>query len=331
MRLLNKTLKPIGSLNDPEGFGCLGEKYLHDLAVKNGSPQTIENKHQELIRFVDWCSIRSIECPAGLTLKMAEGYQKHLHHYRKDDGKPLSITTQRGRLTIIKMFYRWLVKTHYLPYSPWENIELPKLPKQLPKAVFSEQEVEKVLQQADVNTPVGLRDRAIMETLYSTGIRRKELLSLQINDVDRFRGLVRINEGKGQKDRIIPIGERALYWIGLYLTESRPELVNDINEQTLFISHFGSPLSRSTLTERLRDFIVAAGIDKPGSVHVFRHTTATLMLENGADIRHIQAMLGHEDLSTTQVYTHVAVTHLKDVHRQTHPAKLKGKRKQSLH
>lgn len=313
---------PIAALNALESFACLGEKYLNTLAVNHGSLQTIANKRSELTRFADWCLVRSLERPDQLTQTMAEGYQNHLYHHRKIDGKPLTIGTQRGRMTIVKTFYRWLVKANYLHYSPWENVEFPSLPRQLPRAVLSEEEMEKVLLQPDLNTPVGLRDRAMMETLYSTGVRRNEILNIKTHDLDRYRGLLRINQGKGNKDRIIPIGDRALHWIESYLDQSRPELVKRVSEETLFISHFGKMLSRTQLTKRLGAYVRQTGLGKPGSVHIFRHTTATLMLENGADIRHIQALLGHEDLSTTQIYTHVAITHLKDVHSKTHPARL---------
>ncbi len=312
---------PLAALNDPEGFGVLGEKYFQALAVNNRSPKTIEAKRMDLRRFVAWCEVRDITRPSELTKATAEAYQRHLHHHRKEDGKPLSVGTQRHRITVVKMLYRWLVNAGYLPHSPLEAIELPKLPKQLPKAILSVEEIEQVLSQPDIETPTGLRNRAMMEVLYSTGIRRAELLDLQLQDVDAARGLLRVNQGKGQKDRIIPIGERALKWIARYLDDGRPELVKRVSESILFISwHFGGRMHESTLTGALREYVKQAGIDKPGSVHIFRHSTATLMLENGADIRHIQALLGHEDLSTTQIYTQVAITHLKDVHQKTHPA-----------
>jgi len=318
------SLPSLAALTNPEGFGVLGEKYFQALAVSNASPKTIDGKRMILKRFVAWCEVRDIHKPSDLTKNTAERYQKHLHHHRKVDNKPLSVGTQRLNITTVKMFYRWLVKAGYLAHSPLEAIELPKLPKQLPKAVLSAEEVEQVIKQADIEVPTGLRDRAMMETLYSTGIRRAELLNLKIHDVDRSRGLVRITQGKGQKDRIIPIGERALQWIGRYLDDARPELVTKVSEEALFLSwHFGKRIAESTLTRRLGEYVKQANINKPGSVHIFRHSTATLMLENGADIRHIQALLGHEDLSTTQIYTQVAITHLQDVHKKTHPTSAK--------
>ena len=318
-----KPPQPIAELNDPEGFGVLAEKYFMDLAVHNASETTIQGKRGYLKYFAHWCLERSIDRPESVTHPLAERYQRHLHQHRKVDGKPLSIGSQRQRMTAVKMFYRWLVKASYLSHSPLEHIELPKMPKQLPKSVLNEQEMDLLLAQPDLQRVTGLRNRAMMETLYSTGIRRAELLNLQINDVDRGRGLVRVTKGKGQKDRIIPIGERAVYWLERYLDESRPALVVNVSESTLFISRFGQRLSEPMLTGTMRGYLRQAGIDKPGSVHIFLHSTATLMLEHGADIRHIQALLGHEDLSTTQIYTQVAITQLKAVHDKTHPAKLK--------
>ena len=312
----------IAPLDEPEGFGVLGEKYLSDLAVQKYSQPTLDGKRQTLRRFAHWCQVRDLTRPEQITLELAERYQHHLHHYRKDNDQPLSIGSQRSRMTAVKMFFRWLAKKGFLSYSPIEAIELPKLPQQLPKAILSEQEAEQVLAQPNLDTAIGLRDRAIIETLYSTAIRRSECLNLNVTDIDHHRGLLRITQGKGRKDRIIPIGDRAIQWVDHYLKEARPDLIQMVAEPALFISYKGTRMHPTSMTWRLGNYIKQSGINKPGSVHIFRHTTATLMLENGADIRHIQAQLGHADLSTTQVYTRVAITHLKAVHEKTHPGRL---------
>ena len=153
---------------------------------------------------------------------------------------------------------------------------------------------------------MGLRDRAILETLYSTGMRRLELIGLSCYDLDRERGTVMIRQGKGKKDRMIPIGERALAWIDQYLESARPDLVVGQDDGTLFLTNAGEAFTPDRLTQMVRDYVDAADIGKRGSCHLFRHTMATLMLENGADIRFIQAMLGHAELSTTQIYTQVS-------------------------
>lgn len=316
---------PIAAIHEPDGFGALGERYFEALAVGNASPRTIEGKRFRLGRFATWCAERELHRPQDVLREHIERYQRHVHHYRKADGKPLSIASQRHRLSDLKMWFRYLVKQGFVPYSPADDIALPKLPYRLPRAILSEPEIEKVLLLPDLGSATGLRDRAMMEVLYSCAIRRAELLSLDVNDVDRYRGLLRVNQGKGQKDRIIPIGERALYWVERYRIDSRPQLLRQVAETRLFLSNRGVSMLPGSVSERLRSYIQRAGIDKPGSVHVFRHSTATLMLEHGADIRMIQAMLGHADLSTTQIYTQVAVTQLKAVHERTHPAKLKDK------
>ena len=179
--------------------------------------------------------------------------------------------------------------------------------------------METVLNQPDLSSPFGIRDRAIMETFYSTGIRRLELVNLTIFNVDQNRGTLFINQGKGNRDRVIPIGERAMAWIDKYQEEVRSELLVDPNVTTLFITYLGEGFHPNKLTATMRKYIQQAGVSKSGSCHVFRHTMATQMLENGADIRFIQEMLGHACLDTTQRYTHVSITKLKEIHTATHP------------
>jgi integrase/recombinase XerD len=196
----------------------------------------------------------------------------------------------------------------------------------LPKHVLTKSEVEQVLAQPDTSEPMGLRDRAILETFYSTGMRRLELMGLSVFDLDRERGTVMIRQGKGKKDRMIPIGERAIAWIDRYQTQVRPELVIERGNATLFLTQTGEAFTPDRLTQLVRGYVNAADTGKSGSCHLLRHTMATLMLENGADIRYIQAMLGHAELSTTQIYTQVSIRKLKEIHSATHPAKLRGAR-----
>jgi integrase/recombinase XerD len=302
-----------------ENLQTLSEKYLEGLAVQGYSPRTCDSKRWLLNYFIVYCSERDIEQAEQVTKVLALRYQKHVYLTKKEDGSPLLISTQRSRMNEIKLWFRWLAKAGFLPFSCLEEIALPKLPKQLPKAILNVEEVEKLMAQPDLSTAVGLRDRAMMEVLYSTAIRRRELIQLQQNDVDIERGWLMVRLGKGAKDRVVPIGERAIFWLERYLKDARPELMKLISEQALFISGRGLRLHHTTLGCSMLRYKQASGITKSGSCHAFRHTTATLMLENGADIRHIQAMLGHECLSTTQIYTQVAIKHLKEVHQKTHP------------
>jgi integrase/recombinase XerD len=188
--------------------------------------------------------------------------------------------------------------------------------------VLSVSETERVLQEPDINTKLGLRDRAILEVLYSTGIRRMELVGLELTDLDTERGVLFIREGKGKKDRLVPIGARAITWVKRYLDHVRPQLVSRRDCGALSVNARGTRIRPSRLTERLHRYIQSAGVGKPGSVHIFRHTMATLMHDGGADIRDLQEILGHAQLSTTEIYTRVSIERLKAVHAKTHPAHL---------
>jgi integrase/recombinase XerD len=253
-----------------------------------------------------------------------------MFYYRKKNGQPLGISTQYTRLMVVTVFFRWLTRNNFLLYNPASELELPRTEKRLPKAILTIEEVEKVLAQTDLQDPLGVRDRAIMEVLYSTGIRRKELVGLTIFGFDPDRGTLWIRLGKGKKDRVVPVGERAMLWVDKYLREVRPGLVMEPDDGFLFISGDGLPLTPGHLSDSVRRYVDAAGIGKKGSCHLFRHTMATLMLEGGADTRYIQQMLGHENLASTQLYTQVSIKKLKDIHSATHPA-AKLERKEHAH
>ena len=194
------------------------------------------------------------------------------------------------------------------------EVQLPKKPRRLPKTILHIDDIELILSQTNPETDEGIRDRAIIETLYSTGIRRAEVANLTIYDIDARRKTLMVREGKCQKDRLLPIGERALKWIEKYRLEIRPGYVTGFDNGILFLTDRGEKFRRSALSGRVKRYIKKAGIDVPGSCHLFRHAMATHMLENGADIRFIQAMLGHADLSTTQIYTQVSIEKLKQIH-----------------
>jgi len=173
-----------------------------------------------------------------------------------------------------------------------------------------------------VTTAQGVRDRAMVETLYSTGMRRLELVRLKLTDWNAHEGVVLIRQGKGQRDRVVPIGERASAWLARYRDEVRPLLASGADDGTLFLTDYGEAFEKNRLGHRVKGYLAQAGITAPGSCHLFRHACATHMLANGADIRMIQVLLGHADISTTQVYTHVSITQLQAVHAATHPARL---------
>jgi len=303
-------------------LAALMQKHLEALRVQNYSEYTVKNRRVHIGFFLEWCANRSLSEPSDITRPVLEQYQRHLFHYRQKNGQPLSFRSQHSRLVPLRVWFRWMARQHYILHNPASELELPRLGQRLPKHVLNVHEVEQVLTQPDIRDPLGLRDRALMETLYSTGMRRLELANLKLYDLDTERGTVTIRQGKGKKDRVIPIGDRAAAWIDKYVREARPYLAVEPDDRTVFLSNGGEPFSLDHLSDLVRVHVDAAKIGKRGACHLFRHTMATLMLEGGADIRYIQQMLGHADLSTTQIYTQVSIRQLKRIHTATHPAQL---------
>ena len=313
---------PIGDVRDRDSLYAHLQRFTAWQREKNYSAATIEARDVYIRYFLIWCDERGLQRPQDITKPILERYQRYLFLYRKEDGQPLTTRSQHTRVTPLRAFFKWLARHNHILYNPASELELPRLERRLPKHVLSVREAESVLAQPDLGTPTGIRDRAMLETLYSTGMRRMELLHLHLNDIDVDRGTVMIRQGKGKKDRMIPIGERALEWIAKYRDDVRPELAAGSDDGSLFLSNLGEAFTPNRLTQLVRDHVNAAKLGKTGACHLFRHTMATLMLENGADIRFIQAMLGHAELSTTQIYTQVSIRKLKDIHTATHPGRV---------
>lgn len=284
------------------------------------SEQTARIRKTALDGFILWCDERGLQHPADITRPILQRYQGYLYHYRKANGQPLSFNTQATRLLPIVAFFKWAARENHILHNPASELVLPKPPRQLPRHLLSVAEVETVLNQADIDTPSGIRNRAMLETLYSSGIRRAELAQLSLYDVDTERGTLMVRQGKGRKDRLIPLGARACAWIARYVQEVRP-LLASTELPGLFVTDYGEAFTNNRLSDMVKRHMRYAGFQH-GGCHAFRHAMATHMLENGADIRYIQAILGHSELSTTQIYTHVAIGKLKAVHELTHPARL---------
>lgn len=308
-----------GDASDPYGMRKAVEDFIEYLKIHNYSESTIENRISQLSFLVVWLAERGITRPSEVTKPILERYQRSLFHLRKPNGAPLSFRTQHTRLIPVRLLFRWLAKTNRILYNPASELEMPRIEKRLPKHVLTIEEAELVIALPNVDNPMGIRDRAILEVFYSTGMRRREALSLRLYDIDVDRETVMIRQGKGKKDRMVPIGERALAWIERYLADVRPALVKEPDEGWLFLTKDGDQLQPDTISGLVTTYIDQAAIGKRGSCHLFRHTMATLMLEGGADIRFIQQMLGHSELSTTQIYTQVSIRQLKQVHTATHP------------
>ena len=307
------------------GFYPYLAEYLEISLVQNISAATLKRRDSALRRFIEWCDERGLDDPKEITKPMLERYQKYIYYYRKADGQPLSVGSQHVVLTPLKSFFKWLTRENHLLYNPASELILPKKPKRLPRAILSIEEVMQVLQQPDTNTAAGIRDRTMLEVLYATGVRRAELTSLSDCDIDRARQTLFVREGKNGRDRYLPLGDSAAHWLARYREEVRPQLLCDFKDQTLFLTDYGESFSGSYLGNHIKRYLRQAGIDKTGSCHLFRHAMATHMLEEGADIRFIQVMLGHADLSTTEIYTQVSIEKLRQVHAATHPANMVDK------
>jgi integrase/recombinase XerD len=294
-------------------------RYITHLETQHRSINDQRTRRSRLAHFHSWCHERGIQTPQQVTHAHVQRFQRHLFLYRKANGQPIAVNGQRIALFTIEMFFRWLVRQDAVQSNPAADLELPRATRDLREPLTLE-EMESVLALPDIETPDGLRDRACLELFYATGIRRMELANLHQSDLDRTRGTLHVRLGKGKKDRFVPIGERALAWITKYEREARPVLLCDPSVKHLFLNQYGQPLSPDGLSWRVRDYFKQAGIEKRGACHLFRHTMATAMLDNGADIRHVQEMLGHGQISSTQRYTHVSIARLHAVHAATHPA-----------
>jgi integrase/recombinase XerD len=242
-------------------LAALLEKHLEDLLVKNYSEYTVRNRRVHIKLFLDWCRERGLTEPVEVTRTVLESYQRHIFHYRKKNGEPLGFTGQHSRL-------------------------VPRIGMRLPKHVLTAEETELVLAQTNVHEALGLRDRALLETLYSTGIRRLELVRLKRWDIDLERATVAIRQGKGKKDRIIPLGDRAAASVRKYLDEARPQLASEPDDLTVFLSNAGEALSLDYLTQVVRGYVEAANVGKQGACHLFRHTIVRVLPTMAHSKRH---------------------------------------------
>ncbi len=303
-------------------LATLMHEHLNALRVRGYSEHTVESRTDYIGFFLEWAYEHGLREAVEITRPVLERYQRYLFYYRKKNGEPLTFRSQQSRLVPLRVWFKWMTRQNYILHNPASEIELPRLGRVLPKNILSIPEVEQVMLQPRVAEPLGLRDRAILEVIYATGMRRLEIVRLKLFDLHLDRSLLFVREGKGKKDRYVPIGERAIAWLQKYIREVRPQLALEPDDWTVFLTAEGEPISRDHLTGIVRQHIEAAKLGKVGACHLLRHCMATHMHENGADIRHIQVILGHEDILTTQIYTHVALHTLQQVYASTHPAAL---------
>ena len=303
-----------------ERWPILKAQYLEHLQVQNYAPRTIESIEAHLRFFFAYLETETkIQDLSELAHADLAAYQNWLYFNPSPaTERPLSFAAQHNRLWAVQGLFRHLFKRGILFHDPSASLEKPKARKALPRGILRGEQVLALLRAPDEETTLGLRDRAILELFYATGMRNAELAGLELGDMEREAGQVRVT-GKGNKERVLPVGRIALNWLWRYLQEARPMLAGGADAGRVFLSRHGRPLRRADLALIVSRHAQRAGLPSHTTPHALRHTCATHLLQAGADIRSIQVLLGHASLSTTQIYTHVDITDLKKVHAAFHP------------
>ena len=271
----------------PDSLGLWQDTYLESLGARHYAASTVEHRRFALKLFLAWAAERDVTRASQVTRPILESHQRWLWRYQKPNGQRLGWSTQRNHFTILKDFFRWITRQNVILHNPASELELPRPEKRLPQEVLTFSEVEKLLAIPDVTDPLGVRDRAMLELFYSTGMRRAELCGLELADINSERHTLHVR-GKGNKDRMVPVGLRAIRWLERYLTEVRPRLCLDTRTQALFLTGYGEAFNPDVVSRMVSSWLRQAGLKRKGCCHVLRHSCATHMLENGADIRFIQ-------------------------------------------
>lgn len=293
-----------------ENHQVLLDEFNDRLWLEEGlARNTLESYRRDLSQFADWVEKRGQDL-----LGIARGDLEQYLAHKSPISKPRSMSRL---IASLRRFYRHQLREGAIKQDPTLQLDSPKLPRSLPKSL-TEEDVEILLNQPDVAQMLGLRDRAMLETLYATGLRVSELVNLKVSEVSLNEGVVRAT-GKGSKTRLVPLGEEALDWITRYIKEARPQILNGQLADSLFVTQRGEAMTRQMFWYLIKRHAKQAGIIKHISPHVLRHAFATHLLNHGADLRVVQMLLGHADISTTQIYTHVARERLKSLHAKHHP------------
>ena len=281
--------------------------WLEDGLARN----TLESYRRDVRQFAEWLEHRSGKALLEADHGDIQGYLGHRY------ARKARATSAARLLSSLKRFYRYAVRGGKTKTDPTLKIEAPSLPRGLPKSL-TESDVESLIAAPDIETPLGLRDRAMLETLYASGLRVSELVTLKSAQVSHDMGVVRVM-GKGSKERLVPLGEEALAWLTRYVREARPALLSGKTSDDLFVTARGAAMTRQAFWQLIKRYAMRAALGKPISPHTLRHAFATHLLNHGADLRVVQLLLGHSDISTTQIYTHVARERLKQLHSKHHP------------
>ncbi len=295
------------------------DRLRQSLKVRNFAERTIEQTCWKLGKFNAWLIQNDILTIDAITKDAVRSYQVELYQMINAKGRQNSVGYQNGMLSAVKQFTRFLYERDFIVSDPARDIQYAKRPKMLPMGILTPSEARRIIHTPDIKTVIGYRDRVILEVLYTSGIRKKEINNLTLNDVDYHDGFLRIDNGKGSKDRIVPLGRIACRYLENYIKSVRPDLIKDPYNNHLFLSLRGNRLSKNMVWELVKKYAKKARIKKNVHPHTFRHTCATAMLKNKADLNTIRKILGHRSLNTTQIYTHLNITDLKAVHKQCHP------------
>jgi integrase/recombinase XerD len=293
--------------------------FIEHMKVRNYAKATLTSYSRYLRKFLEWLRETDITDIKRVNRDTLTSYQVKLIEYRDDKGRRFTIATVSIKIRAVKRFFEYLESSNQVLINPAEHIKEPKKESRLPRAVLTEDETRKILDQPNLSTLAGIRDRTILEVFYSTGIRLAELMNITIFDCDLQGGLLRV-KGKFSKERVVPLGRHAVKFLKEYITRVRPHHTKKNKAvRNLFVTQFGTPISRQVIDRMISFCSKQAGIEKHVTPHVFRHTFATQLVKNGADITAVQKMLGHATLSVTKIYTRVAGVEVKKTHRASHP------------
>lgn len=289
------------------------DEFCDSLWLEDGlSRNTLESYRRDLRKFSEWMEKQRQASLLQTTYADIQGFLAHL----VNEQKAKATSTSRA-ISSLKRLFRYLLRQNKVGADPTLQIATPKLPRSLPKSL-TEQDVELLLGAPDIHTPLGMRDRAMLEVLYATGLRVSELVTLKVAQVSLDMGVVRVM-GKGGKERLVPLGEEAMDWLRRFLAEARPALLAGKLSDAMFVTQRGEGMTRQMFWYLIKRHARRGGLHKPLSPHTLRHAFATHLLNHGADLRVVQLLLGHADISTTQIYTHVARERLKQLHAKHHP------------
>jgi integrase/recombinase XerD len=302
------------------------QQFLDDLQIRNYSARTIADYGYHLNLWLQFLRERKIAELAQIVDATVTEFQRWLYYQPTRRGAARGVLNQNAVLAALKSFFRFLKREGLVHHDPAGALEYARQPKCLPRNVLTQQEARQILERVDPSTPLGNRDRAILEVFYATGIRKEELRGLVTGDLNLDDGLLRITLGKGARDRVVPLGTLAVASLKSYLSQARPQLLGGSHTDRLFISYRGNPLDPHTLGSLVKKHAEAARIKKAVTPHVWRHSCATHLIQNHANLRHVQDLLGHRSLATTERYLRLTITDLKEAHAKFHPREHQGRR-----